>query len=224
MTIRVTTRSGVSVESPWSDGEAFERLESAVREGLIPRQRVGFAESLLRAARTRRISEEQLRWIHVLAVEARRPRDVGIRIEFGAVIDALDRARASGISTPRIRLPSCTVKTTRDGRAIVVGRDTHMVGVVESRTLRATRDGPWIEELRSLAANPAVAGGVFGRRVGACCFCGLALTTAESVGNGYGPICAERWGLPWAGTAAATLERARRLVDEIERVRADLQS
>jgi hypothetical protein len=30
-----------------------------------------------------------------------------------------------------------------------------------------------------------------------CCFCGIELTTKESVAAGYGPICAENWGLPW---------------------------
>ena len=30
-----------------------------------------------------------------------------------------------------------------------------------------------------------------------CCFCSRDLTTDESVSNGYGPICADRYGLPW---------------------------
>jgi len=33
-----------------------------------------------------------------------------------------------------------------------------------------------------------------------CCFCNRDLTTNESVSNGYGPICAERYGLPWEVT------------------------
>jgi hypothetical protein len=30
-----------------------------------------------------------------------------------------------------------------------------------------------------------------------CCFCSRDLTTNESVSNGYGPVCADRYGLPW---------------------------
>jgi polyhydroxyalkanoate synthesis regulator phasin len=33
-----------------------------------------------------------------------------------------------------------------------------------------------------------------------CCFCSRDLTTDESVSNGYGPICADRYGLPWVVT------------------------
>lgn len=33
-----------------------------------------------------------------------------------------------------------------------------------------------------------------------CCFCGQEITTAESLYAGYGPICAEHWGLPWGET------------------------
>lgn len=36
-----------------------------------------------------------------------------------------------------------------------------------------------------------------GAQHGNCCFCNRDLTTDESVSNGYGPICAERYGLPW---------------------------
>lgn len=33
-----------------------------------------------------------------------------------------------------------------------------------------------------------------------CCFCGAELTAKESTFAGYGPICAEKWGLPWGET------------------------
>jgi len=36
-----------------------------------------------------------------------------------------------------------------------------------------------------------------GAQHGNCCFCSRDLTTDESVSNGYGPICADRYGLPW---------------------------
>lgn len=37
----------------------------------------------------------------------------------------------------------------------------------------------------------------YGHRTGVCCFCSTGLTDERSVTVGYGPICAERWGLPW---------------------------
>lgn len=52
-----------------------------------------------------------------------------------------------------------------------------------------------------------------GAQHGNCCFCSRDLTTDESVSNGYGPICADRYGLPWTVTdefkqAKANLKQA----------------
>ena len=44
-----------------------------------------------------------------------------------------------------------------------------------------------------------------------CCFCSRDLTTDESVSNGYGPICAKRYGLPWVVT------------DEFKKAKAELK-
>jgi len=35
-----------------------------------------------------------------------------------------------------------------------------------------------------------------------CCFCGRDLDTAESISMGYGPICADKYGLPWGEVIA----------------------
>jgi hypothetical protein len=52
-----------------------------------------------------------------------------------------------------------------------------------------------------------------GQKFAHCCFCGLELTNKNSVTVGYGPVCAENWGLPWEGTAdAAELEREKELI------------
>jgi hypothetical protein len=51
--------------------------------------------------------------------------------------------------------------------------------------------------LAAFAANPAGQAAAHGHKTGSCCFCGLTLTDQRSVTVGYGPICAERWGLPW---------------------------
>lgn len=37
----------------------------------------------------------------------------------------------------------------------------------------------------------------FGKVTGACVFCSRLLTDERSVSAGYGPVCAEREGLPW---------------------------
>lgn len=37
----------------------------------------------------------------------------------------------------------------------------------------------------------------YGHMSSNCCFCNKQLDTTESVEAGYGPVCADKWGLPW---------------------------
>lgn len=52
-------------------------------------------------------------------------------------------------------------------------------------------------EIREFCIAPAASAVVKGRKYGACCFCGRTLDNASSVYHGYGPICADNFGLPW---------------------------
>src|SRR5262249_50313934 len=57
---------------------------------------------------------------------------------------------------------------------------------------------PEIEKfLHEFAADPAKVAGEYGRLTGNCCFCGLKLTDERSTAVGYGPVCSEKYGLPW---------------------------
>jgi hypothetical protein len=71
---------------------------------------------------------------------------------------------------------------------------------------RDAQDGI-LEALQAFAANPAAAALAYGQATGNCCFCARELTDARSVTAGYGPICAEHYGLPW-GYAAEELPQA----------------
>lgn len=45
--------------------------------------------------------------------------------------------------------------------------------------------------------DPTKVAKIYACETGNCCFCGLALTDPRSIAVGYGPICAEKYGLPW---------------------------
>lgn len=51
--------------------------------------------------------------------------------------------------------------------------------------------------LSRFAAAPVQVAGEHGRTTGSCCFCNRALDDKRSVAVGYGPICANNYGLPW---------------------------
>ena len=58
-------------------------------------------------------------------------------------------------------------------------------------------DPRFTEALRQFNNDPVSCATLYGKETGACCFCGQALTDSRSVAVGYGPICADKWGLPW---------------------------
>jgi hypothetical protein len=60
--------------------------------------------------------------------------------------------------------------------------------------------------IRALVAEPIGMCSLVGQQYAHCCFCGSELNNKNSVTVGYGPICAEKWGLPWAGTAEAVIK------------------
>jgi len=56
-------------------------------------------------------------------------------------------------------------------------------------------------ELQKFAADPEGLATRYGRMTGCCCFCGRKLTDARSTDVGYGPTCADKFGLDWGSKA-----------------------
>lgn len=53
--------------------------------------------------------------------------------------------------------------------------------------------------INQIEADPIAAAKLSGKLTSCCSFCSRELTDELSVKAGYGPICAEHWGLPWGG-------------------------
>lgn len=84
-------------------------------------------------------------------------------------------------------------------------------GAYESRTWygRITSDGKFttsakaqvspaiVAMLKNFAQEPVRVAAAHGRQTGHCCFCARELTDKRSIEVGYGPICADKWSLPW---------------------------
>lgn len=49
--------------------------------------------------------------------------------------------------------------------------------------------------LKELSIDPAGFASNYGHKHGSCCFCNKTLTQANSVTAGFGPVCADNWGL-----------------------------
>jgi hypothetical protein len=53
------------------------------------------------------------------------------------------------------------------------------------------------QEILQFCILPTASAKINGQKYNHCCFCKQELTNAISVYNGYGPICADNYGLPW---------------------------
>jgi hypothetical protein len=54
-----------------------------------------------------------------------------------------------------------------------------------------------IKFVTNFAGHPEMMGSAYGLSTFNCCFCGLDISTKESKSVGYGPVCAEKYGLTW---------------------------
>lgn len=94
----LTNRKGVSIETPYTDGEAFKRLERLVEDRVLS----GFAKSLVdNGRRFNSISPEQFFWIHKLLLDHENPPD---RILYRQIASAYQRALQRGVSIKNMKL------------------------------------------------------------------------------------------------------------------------
>jgi hypothetical protein len=63
------------------------------------------------------------------------------------------------------------------------------------RSLIPAFSGPLLAILKKLSRDPAAVVLAQGRLTGCCCFCRLPLTDERSTAAGFGPVCADNFGL-----------------------------
>jgi hypothetical protein len=204
---------------------AFATLPAAVAYLISCRVLSKFESDLVNSPRG--LSDKQAAWVHKLATDrqVRQAPAASPAVDYQPIIALLHRAAAAAKRAPKITL------TDTDGRTLVAslcGESSRTPGAV-----RLTNGAPYgspigrfygtigcdgvlaargtLTEVRhlldALAADPARVASQHGVRTGCCAFCGRALSTKESCSVGYGPDCAEKWGLPW-GAVSTTIEAA----------------
>lgn len=211
--------------------EQLARLQNYLPE-LAPNDR-NFAESLTNQWKVKkRLSESQQEWVDKLIQRgidnferrnAPTPVPIAIAHDVGPLRARFDRAHESGIEsatirtyvdTPGIPKQKLTLGHRKGDSFIHLRVDSHYFGKInESGGLipyPATREIPAVvlDIVRGIAENPSIAGKAHGYKHGNCMFCGRDLTTTDSVFYGYGPICAEKWGLEW-GSARERIQEAK---------------
>ena len=216
-----------------SDGEALDYLDARELGGNLS----SFAVDLKSKARTRGLSSMQWAWVHKLATDAKAKveRSEGLDVDLLPVVEIMALAAEAQKRLPKIVLTTSATgpvvlkragsRSSREGTINVTdggdfGSNAWYGRVELDGSFTAGRDltVPIRELLTELAADPAKVAGQNGVATGACCFCAKLLSTRESRSVGYGPVCAEKFGLPWGDTAAADEEdeRARRWQEKLD--------
>lgn len=193
------------------------RLGAALDAGRFSgRSDESFARDLFRKA-PRGLSARQAEWVTKLLDRldvVRGPATPTATFEVGGVMALFNTAVGHGLKYPKVRL------ATDDGTRVVLARAgsksryTGAVMVTDGGRYPGNRFFGRINPtgeffpghaltpgvstlLASLSADPASVARAYGHLTGNCCFCGLDLSTPESVSCGYGPVCAGKFGLPW---------------------------
>lgn len=186
-----------------------QRLTDAL-PALSPNDRT-FALSLLASAN--RWSSKQEYWAAKLADRATAPQTSPEVIDVSGILNLLTRAGAK-LKRPKVRLETASGQRVvlsiagdrsrytgsvmlTDGRPF--GENTYFGRIDPTGALTAAHamTSEVLDLLRRFATDPAGTGSVIGKAIGACCFCSRQLETKESLAVGYGPVCAENYGLPW---------------------------
>jgi hypothetical protein len=196
----------ITFQSPYDHDEAFERLAQ------VPGS---FAADLVAKGGYNGISlsAAQWAWVHKLVVDHERPAPAGVDADLSGVAGLFASARQH-LKLPRItlrvdgqtlKLGVCGPQSRHAGKIRVTDDgaypDNRYFGEIDPQTgvLRPGRDltDGVRQTLRRLSTDPAGFASEYGRLSGRCCFCDRHLEDERSTAQGYGPVCAERYGLPW---------------------------
>ena len=159
------------------------------------------------------LTEKQFETVQRLTLQsaqfmAERAAEKAARIETAPVVTveaievAFNNAKQAGVKRPKLRLDtfvfSPAAETSANAGAIYIKNkeDGLYLGKVMGGRLFTSRECTQeaSERIVAVASDPAQAAIAYGKKFGACSICGRALTDADSIARGIGPICADNYG------------------------------
>lgn len=173
----------------------------------VPQNSRQFAENLIKTEETYGLSEKQMYWVDVLVKRARgedKPKVESVG-DVSKIVAMFNVAKEHGLKNPKIRLRNYTLYLAKE-----TSLNHGSIYVKDSRNMYVGKISPVGEfkfafgsehktaasaEIMAFASDPLNVATAYGHLTNSCCFCGRTLSDAESVKKGYGPICAQRFGL-----------------------------
>lgn len=207
-----TTAKGKSVDTHLTNDEALKVVTKMISEG----RGSEFAKDIARKAGTCGISNDQWTWIHILAVQDLTPAPASTQLDISGIVE-LFRTAGEHLKHPKVRLlvgdqqlmlsvagqkakfPN-SINVT-DGGKFGANQWFGRIGLdglfSPAKSVDGVSLGKVEEALREFSADPAGVSARYGKLVGVCCFCGMALEDERSTEVGRGPVCSKNYGLPW---------------------------
>jgi len=123
-------------------------------------------------------------------------------VDMSAIRELFATAQNNGLKKPKFYAGDVKISLApvngKNAGALYVTRDPDVYqGKIFGDAFNAARDcaPDTLEVLKAISKDPAEYARMTGKATGRCCCCGRELTDPESIANGIGPICAEKWGL-----------------------------
>ena len=207
--------------------EVITDLKTFIAENLLPARDHKFASDLIAGKygfeKRGYLSQGQMDWVGVLTDRALGLEVVPTTTEVGNLegLVELFEAALENAKRPKIVLTSAGQKI----KLTVAGPKSKYHGCImitdggpygDNKWFGTVNpvDGTWLPSksttedqitiikrvLEAFANNPHKAAMTYGKAMHNCCFCSKQLDTKESQFAGYGPVCADKWGLPWGDT------------------------
>jgi hypothetical protein len=211
-------KDGTSIESNLSFDEARKALKGLIAAEGTSASTKAFAASLVTKAAP---SPGQKFWIYKLAEEFVNPvkkETIAGGEGFKKVAGLFETAKSNGLNRRAIRLQTDKGAEVKLTPAAETGRNSGFIYIKVNNEYmgKIAPDGQFspvqgcTDEIKMFVqefGNSTVQmARQYGKRTGSCCFCARQLDTAESNAVGYGPICAEKYGLPWGDVVVKTVE------------------
>lgn len=191
--------------------ELFQKLNTAFHSGKIKARDTRFVGSLLDFYKAKsRWSENQLIYVKKFVTALDTPEIAAKKREVPPRLQEMLQLARTHLKFPKMTIPlkegklTCYLNTfTEENKVLFRTDDRQYVAVIVGNQLeftsRATDEHKAI--ILELISNPDTFLALKGKEFGNCCFCGLKLSDDRSISAGYGPICAEHYGLAWGLTA-----------------------
>ena len=203
------------IDSPYAnDKAAYDALMSKIEQGDNVNdfaRRVAEAYTNFSTGRWSYLSEAKRYWLHALtAVESGPKHESGTRIALDGIMRMFSQASES-LKLPAVRLnvEGLEIKVSLAGPRSRYTGDIMVAAPKfgEGWYGRIDTEGKFYPgrditpavraALVRFSESPEEVAAEFGRLTGRCCLCNRALSDGRSVSVGYGPVCANRFGLAW---------------------------